>query len=205
MHAYSAPQTSMTAATIPLPGFTPVPLHEPVTSSTGHITEDYHDDERSLMDPTGRHIEASRADLSVMAPQTLHDWVAALEGAHLSQILLIAEKNGHPVEAIYGVDPPNNTFAPTTARLMSGDPSIFPPQGMIRYGDDVLAPDTSEIQVLPQPAHRVSTTPENSSAQYPHVTAFAAVSDTISKTQRSAKNGTRVLKDEVIFFLNKPN
>jgi hypothetical protein len=80
---------------------------------------------------------------------------------------------------------------------MSGDPSIFPPQGMIRYGDDVLAPDTSEIQVLPQPAHRVSTTPADSSAQYPHVTAFAAVSDTISKTQRSAKNGTRVLKDEV--------
>jgi hypothetical protein len=91
---------------------------------------------------------------------------------------------------------PAEYAVPTTARLVSSDPSIFPPQGTIQYGDTVLAPDTSEIQVLLQPTNCGSHTPADNH-KYPHITAIAAVSDTIRKTQRSAKNGTRVLKEEV--------
>ena len=116
----------------------------------------------------------------------------------LSQIMLVTERAGAPITARYQVDPPTSVFASVTARLVSGDRTIFPNSGEVRYADNLLPPDASEIQILPGPVAAFGPRTVETSTTNPQLNAIAAVSDTISKSQRSAKAGTRILKDEII-------
>ena len=120
------------------------------------------------------------------------------DSSPLPQVLLLTEKFGRPIQAVYKVDPPVDLFTPTTARLVSGDATVFPPLGQLHYGDIVLTPDTSDIQILPQSVPNIISGTVPAATTNTQLSAIAAVSDTIGKTQRSAKSGTRVLKDEVM-------
>lgn len=112
-----------------------------------------------------------------------------IPGVH--QIMIISETHGVPEEAIYTLDPQGHLFAPVTARLKTGNPRRFPQSGMVHWGDVVLTPSPSvpsgcnhdPLQLPPE----ISVAPQ-----------LQAISETISKTQRSDKNGTRMLKDEIV-------
>ena len=105
--------------------------------------------------------------------------------------MIILETHGVPEEAIYILDPQGHLFAPVTARLKTGDPRRFPQSGMVHWGDVVLTPSPSApsgcnhipLQLPPE----ISVAPQ-----------LQAISETISKTKRSDKNGKRMLKDEVV-------
>lgn len=193
------PLTMMgTAATAALPGFTPGgsaqtgPMR--VRSQAGA-----HDlGVRSFVHPQGHHIEASRADLAALDVPTLLQWIAMLDGTNPSQIMLVAERFGQPVEATYRVDQSGNVYAPAMAHLVTGDTSVFPPVGQVEYGDTALVPNVVRNTMQPTTTMTGPSAAAMPSATTSQLHAMTAVSESINKSQRSAKNGTRMLKDEVV-------
>ena len=116
----------------------------------------------------------------------------------LTQIMLVAERFGQPVEATYRVDQSGNVYAPAMAHLVTGDTSVFPPVGQVEYGDTALVPNVVRNTMQPTTTMTGPSAAAMPSATTSQLHAMTAVSESINKSQRSAKNGTRMLKDEVV-------
>ena len=105
------------------------------------------------------------------------------DSSPLPQVLLLTEKFGRPIQAVYKVDPPVDLFTPTTTRLVSGDATVFPPLGQLHYGDIILTPDTSDIQILPQSVPNIISGSVPAATTSTQLGAIPAVSDTIDSDE----------------------